>query len=288
MEFPFDLAGCVGAPDGHQGPCVGLIDERVLRSRVGGALSSVLEEMGLRSMHAQGLRKPVTYGSGLGDHKVYLLVDGRSCLGFLKVGPKRLFVEAPPCCASAPSRRGSGGDIADVQGTFREIEPLCALDFYVHDRCQRSGFGRQLFETMLSREQVQPEQMAFDRPSPKLINFLKKHFGLTKFRPQNNNFVVFDMYFDPAAEDGARSRRTRQDPRSERQQPALASSDPASCRQDPRRERQLPVTARSGPVVCRSGNSSSRRATESTARSGYRDLFGGPELNHRRAAATIF
>eukprot|EP00930_Biecheleria_cincta_P021655 TRINITY_DN15988_c0_g1_i3.p1 TRINITY_DN15988_c0_g1~~TRINITY_DN15988_c0_g1_i3.p1 ORF type:complete len:291 (-),score=47.85 TRINITY_DN15988_c0_g1_i3:78-869(-) len=263
MEFPFDMASCVGAPNGHEGPCVGLIDERVLRSRVGGALSTVLEEMGLRSMNAQGLRKPVTYGVGLGDHRVYLLVDGRSCLGFLKVGVKRLFVEAPPCCASAPSRRGNNGELADVQGTFREIEPLC----------QRSGFGWQLFETMLSREQVPPEQMAFDRPSPKLISFLKKHYGLSKFRPQNNNFVVFDLYFDPAAEDDSRTRRGRHDARTEsQQQPVAASRSPASCRQ----------------LADRPGNSSSRRSMESTARAGYRDLFGGPGLNHRRAAAPIF
>lgn len=272
MEFPFDLASCVGAPNGHEGPCVGLIDERVLRSRAGGALSTVLEEMGLRSMHAQGLRKPVTYGSGLGDHRVYLLVDGRSCLGFLKVGPKKLFVEAPPCCASARPRRGSSSELADVQGTFREIEPLCALDFYVHEQCQRSGFGRQLFETMLSREQVLPEHLAFDRPSPKLISFLKKHYGLSKFRPQNNNFVVFDLYFDPATEDATRTRRGSHDAPRESQQPVAAGRSPASFRQ----------------AADRAGNSSSRRPTESNARAGYQDLFGGPGLNNRRAAASVF
>ena len=37
--------------------------------------------------------------------------------------------------------------------------------------------------------------MAYDRPSPKLIAFLKKHYGLSKFIAQNNNFVVFDQYF---------------------------------------------------------------------------------------------
>ena len=30
-----------------------------------------------------------------------------------------------------------------------EITPLCALDFYVHESCQRTGFGKQLFAFML-------------------------------------------------------------------------------------------------------------------------------------------
>lgn len=49
---------------------------------------------------------------------------------------------------------------------------------------------------MLLRENLQPAQLAYDRPSPKLMAFLAKHFGLTKFRPQNNNYVIFDDYFE--------------------------------------------------------------------------------------------
>jgi len=193
MEFPFDLAGCVGAPPDHHGPCVGYIDESVLRGANGSKLSLVLEELGQRSALAQGLRKPVTFGSatGLGDQRVYLLVDGNVALGFLKVGRKRLFVSSPP--SRAPQ-------IADVQGAFREIEPLCALDFYVHERCQRHGHGKRLFDAMLAREQLDSALLGYDRPSPKLLAFLKRNYGLSKFRPQSNNFVVFDSYFDPDAE----------------------------------------------------------------------------------------
>jgi len=28
-----------------------------------------------------------------------------------------------------------------------------------------------------------------------LFGFLKKHYGLSKFIPQNNNFVIFDQFF---------------------------------------------------------------------------------------------
>jgi alpha-tubulin N-acetyltransferase 1 len=30
------------------------------------------------------------------------------------------------------------------------IKPMCALDFYVHESCQRAGYGKQLFEHMLA------------------------------------------------------------------------------------------------------------------------------------------
>lgn len=48
---------------------------------------------------------------------------------------------------------------------------------------------------MLSYEQTQPQKLAYDRPSPKLFQFLKKYYGLAKFVSQNNNYVIFDDYF---------------------------------------------------------------------------------------------
>lgn len=37
--------------------------------------------------------------------------------------------------------------------------------------------------------------MAVDRPSVKFLNFFKKHYNLRYFRPQSNNFVIFDDFF---------------------------------------------------------------------------------------------
>jgi hypothetical protein len=48
---------------------------------------------------------------------------------------------------------------------------------------------------MLENEKVEPRLLAYDRPSPKLLNFLSKYYGLNDFTPQNNNFVVFKDYF---------------------------------------------------------------------------------------------
>jgi len=94
----------------------------------------------------------------------------------LKVGPRKLFI------------RGDNGAI-------KEIKPLCVLDFYVDHNVQRGCHGRALFEKMLEVERVRPEKLGYDRPSEKLISFLAKHYGLKKYVPQNNNFVVFDAYW---------------------------------------------------------------------------------------------
>lgn len=196
MDFAFNVATCVGAPSGHVGPYVGYIDEGLMRGSRSSQLCTVLDAVGKASAVAQGLRKPVTLGTQyLLGQRIYLLADSRRALGLLKVGTKRLFVVAP-------TARGSEG--STVQDTFQEINPLCALDFYVHESCQRSGFGRLIVDAMLSKERLRPEQLAFDRPSPKFLAFLQKHFGLAHFRQQSNNFVVFDEYFE--GDDAGRAR----------------------------------------------------------------------------------
>jgi alpha-tubulin N-acetyltransferase 1 len=69
------------------------------------------------------------------------------------------------------------------------------LDFYIHESRQRAGLGKVLFEYMLEVENLLPEQMAIDRPSEKLLGFLKKHYALTQKIPQMNNFVIYDGFF---------------------------------------------------------------------------------------------
>ena len=120
------------------------------------------------------------------DQKLYLLagreqdeVTGMThtrIVGGIKVGTKKLFVRTD-------------------QGVLAEIEPLCCLDFYVHESAQRKGVGRLLFDHMLEAERVVPGGLAYDRPSPKLIEFLAKHYNLRNFLPQNNSFVVFNDYY---------------------------------------------------------------------------------------------
>ena len=100
-------------------------------------------------------------------------------IGFIKVGYMHLF-------------------IYDEIGTPMEINPLCVLDFYTDETCQRKGYGKIMFSEMLRKEKIEARKLGYDRPSHKFINFLNKYFGLNNYVPQNNNFVVFKDYFDDA------------------------------------------------------------------------------------------
>lgn len=42
---------------------------------------------------------------------------------------------------------------------------------------------------------MEPQHLAIDKPSPKFLSFLHKHYGLETIIPQMNNFVVFDGFF---------------------------------------------------------------------------------------------
>ena len=111
------------------------------------------------------------------DQHIYLICDKNKFIGFIKVGYKHLF-------------------IYDEIGVPIEINPLCVLDFYTYETCQRQGYGKIMFSEMLSKENIEPRKMGFDRPSPKFLNFLNKYYGLNDYVPQNNNYVVFKDYFN--------------------------------------------------------------------------------------------
>lgn len=116
------------------------------------------------------------------NHHLYILKDALAnggkgaVVGLIKVGHKRLF-------------------LVDIYSQQLEVNPLCVLDFYVHEQRQRSGCGLQLFKAMIEKEDVRPQSLAFDRPSNKFLNFLKKHCGLQNVVNQMNNYVVYDVFF---------------------------------------------------------------------------------------------
>jgi GNAT superfamily N-acetyltransferase len=41
--------------------------------------------------------------------------------------------------------------VGQVNGAIAEVEPLCVLDFYVHESYQRQGVGKALFEVIGQR-----------------------------------------------------------------------------------------------------------------------------------------
>ncbi|XP_074120932.1 alpha-tubulin N-acetyltransferase 1 isoform X10 [Sminthopsis crassicaudata] len=146
---------------------------------------TVIDELGKASAKAQHLPGPITSASRMQSnrHVMYVLKDtsarpaGKGAIiGFLKVGYKKLFV-------------------LDDRGAHNEVEPLCILDFYIHESLQRHGHGLTLFQYMLEKERVEPHQLAIDRPSEKLLRFLNKHYNLESTVPQVNNFVIFEGFF---------------------------------------------------------------------------------------------
>jgi len=131
-------------------------------------LNKIVDDMGKASSKAQGLPAVITTASRFftsTDNRLYLKVQAPDkVVGLLKVGVKKLFIR-------------------NENAQIREISPLCVLDFYVHESMQRGGYGKQLFEHMLSKEAVRAEKLGYDRPSEKLIGFLGKHYGLKSYVP---------------------------------------------------------------------------------------------------------
>ncbi|XP_036001533.1 alpha-tubulin N-acetyltransferase 1 isoform X2 [Fundulus heteroclitus] len=184
MEFPFDINQLFSER-------ISVLDHNLVASRQSkerpdlvANIVTVVDELGRASARAQQLPAPITSASKLQSqkHQVYLMKDRESSrgsgivVGFLKVGYKKLF-------------------LLDRNGAHVEAEPLCVLDFYVAETLQRHGYGLELFKFMLQHQNVEPELMAYDRPSTKLLAFLAKHYSLIQSVPQVNNFVAFEGFF---------------------------------------------------------------------------------------------
>ncbi|XP_014638422.1 PREDICTED: alpha-tubulin N-acetyltransferase 1 isoform X3 [Ceratotherium simum simum] len=190
MEFPFDVDALlperITVLDQHLRPPARRPGTTTpARVDLQQQIMTIVDELGKASAKAQHLPAPITSASRMQSnrHVMYVLKDtsarpaGKGAIiGFLKVGYKKLFV-------------------LDDREAHNEVEPLCILDFYIHESVQRHGHGRELFQYMLQKERVEPHQLAIDRPSQKLLKFLNKHYNLETTVPQVNNFVIFEGFF---------------------------------------------------------------------------------------------
>uniref|UniRef100_A0A1B6F6F1 Alpha-tubulin N-acetyltransferase n=1 Tax=Cuerna arida TaxID=1464854 RepID=A0A1B6F6F1_9HEMI len=148
-------------------------------------VAEIMDAMGYASAKAQDMQHLITSADKLRnmDHTVYLMIepddnDGKgSVVGLLKIGVKNLF-------------------LFDETGTVHESKSLCILDFYVHESKQRTGYGKKLYDYMLQDQNIIPCKLAIDKPSENFLSFLYKHYGLAKIHPQNNNFVLFEGFFE--------------------------------------------------------------------------------------------
>ncbi|CAG9324852.1 unnamed protein product [Blepharisma stoltei] len=203
MEFKFDL-NSVLRPD-SRGIAILAPNSQYRPSR---ELCFIIDELGKLSATAQGLRAIITTSTkffGSNDNKLYFKTEGNRVLGMLKTGYRKLFY-------------------TNEIGKITELTPLCLLDFYVHESVQRSGYGKELYERMIYEENSQPNKIAIDRPSPKLLSFMRKHYGLSEFVPQNNNFTIYKRYFNGGFQESDGNRRKT--PISRNREPDLSYGEP--------------------------------------------------------------
>jgi alpha-tubulin N-acetyltransferase 1 len=188
-----ELLGRASAPASvavYDARCLGGFSGRVCATH---AIAPTLDCLGELSAAAQHLPAAITSANKLcanPGQRCYVLFDQRAntAVGLIKVGQKRLFIMR--------------------HDQMLEMEPLCVLDFYVHESQQRRGAGSQLFEHMLSEERASPQRLAYDRPSHKLLQFLQRHYCLRDFTPQANNFVVYNDYWDGGSDSQPRPAST--------------------------------------------------------------------------------
>jgi len=153
-----------------------------------------LDALGTNSGVAQTLNGPITTLDKLIGNPDHVLLLVRSpegqAQGFLKYGTKDLF-------------------FYDKKGKVHNfLQCICLLDFYVLESCQRRGYGKQMFEAFLDMlhqqandkrpksgvVQIDPCTLAYDRPSPKLLAFIAKHYNLQHPDLQPNRYTIFEGF----------------------------------------------------------------------------------------------
>jgi len=149
---------------------------RVDASKIDAALAVKLDEMAARSATSQGLTFAITSSHNLREDIVFLAKEEESdkIVGFIRCGRRHLFFF------------GDGG-------RAKECDPWCLLDFFVEAPFRRNGYGKLLFDEMLSHLQLEPWTLAFDRPSNATLSFLTKHFKMIRPIWHPNKFVSFTV-----------------------------------------------------------------------------------------------
>ena len=140
----------------------------------------MLDKLGRESAISQQLNDPITsleklLSPAAASHNLIICRNNDNIIGYLKYGKKDLY-------------------FYKKDGKVVQSSPICLLDFYVSDIYQRQGIGLLLFKNMLEVLSINPCVFAYDRPSPKLISFLAKHYDMKNGDLQPNRFMIFDGF----------------------------------------------------------------------------------------------
>ena len=179
MQFNFDCEQCLDCDRNGFSVLEGSCQNRIIPGyRI--YVKEILDKMGQLSAKAQNLESAITTTSRFfpSNHRLFIKADKNRVYGYLKVGPKKLFLR-------------------DRLFNYHERRTLSVLDFYVYDSMQRKGIGKQLFDYMLNYEKIDPNELAYDGPTLRFLSFLKKNYGLDNYLTQENSFIVFDGFFEP-------------------------------------------------------------------------------------------
>ena len=179
MKFNFDCEQCLDCDENGFSILEGSYQNRIIPGyRL--YVKEILDTMGYLSSKAQNLQTVITSTNRFfpSNHTLFIKADKNKVFGYIKVGPKKLFLR-------------------DRLFNYHERKTLCVLDFYVYDNDQRKGIGKQIFDYMLKFEKTYPDLLAYDRPTLRLLAFLKKNYGLDNYITQNNSFIIFDNFFSP-------------------------------------------------------------------------------------------
>ncbi|OUM57936.1 hypothetical protein PIROE2DRAFT_16932 [Piromyces sp. E2] len=87
------------------------------------------------------------------DQKLYVISQDNNIIGYIKIGRKKLY-------------------LYDKDGICHELIPQSVLDFLITTTYQKRG--HHLFEYVLEKENIKVTNIAYDRPSNRLICFLSK------------------------------------------------------------------------------------------------------------------
>mmetsp|Transcript_24927 Transcript_24927/g.23918 ORF Transcript_24927/g.23918 Transcript_24927/m.23918 type:complete len:175 (+) Transcript_24927:145-669(+) len=141
-----------------------------------------LDRLGVASGKAQLLNGPISSVDKIltTNHTIIISykitsLNKKILNGYLKYGIKDLF-------------------FYKKNGIISQCSPICLLDFYVDENVQREGIGLSLFKKMLEVTSMEATHIAYDRPSPKLIAFMRKHYNLKNPDLQPNRFAIFEGF----------------------------------------------------------------------------------------------
>ena len=179
MQFNFNCEQCLDCDENGISILEGSCQNRIIPGyRL--YVKEILDKMGQLSSKSQNLQTIITNTSRFfpSNHTLFIKAENNKVFGYVKIGPKKLFLR-------------------DRFFNYHERKTLCVLDFYVYENSQRKGIGKQIFDYMLKFEKTNADLLAYDRPTLRLLSFLKKNYGLDNYIQQSNSFIIFDNFFSP-------------------------------------------------------------------------------------------